>query len=147
MRCAAMRSAPTALSGAWRIACSMRSAGRRSPPAAKFRRSKRAVYSSSAASPRDFTSATMAPAAASTFSSAARLPATRRSKARAKSGAAALSLSGTGVRLHRRAELGDPVIDLDRPRLHRGAVDDQARGDVGDLLDFDEAVLLERAAG
>src|SRR5690349_24496670 len=147
MRCAAMRNAPTALSEAWRIACSIRSAGRRRPAAVRFSRSKRAVYSSKAASPRAFTSATMAPAAASTFSSAARLPATRRSKPSAKSGAAASSLSGTGVGLHRVAELADPFVDLDRPRLHRRAVDDQARGDVGDLLDLDEAVLLQRTPG
>src|SRR6185369_663610 len=144
MRCAAMRSAPTALSEAWRIACSMRSAGRRRPAAVRFSRSKRDVYSRSAASPRAFTSATMAPAAASTFSSAARFPATSRSKPRAKSAAPASSLSGTGVGLHRLAELADPAVDLDRPRLDRGAVDDEPRGDVGDLLDLDETVFLQR---
>ncbi len=30
--------------------------------------------------------------------------------------------------------------------LERGAIDDEARGDVGDVLDLDQAVLLERAA-
>ncbi len=54
------------------------------------------------------------------------------------------SLSGDIGRL---AEALEPGSDLLRPRLQRGAVDDEARADLGDALDLDEAVGLQRRAG
>ena len=65
-------------------------------------------------------------------------------KSFSKPGAAASSLLGGTGDL---AEAVDPAADPLRLRLERGAIDDEARGDVGDVLDLDQAVLLERAAG
>src|SRR5208282_395248 len=65
---------------------------------------------------------------------------------RSKPAAPAASLSGTGELLGRAPEALDPGADFLRPRLERRAVDDEARGDVGDALDLDEAVRLERPA-
>src|SRR5262249_20804185 len=45
------------------------------------------------------------------------------------------------------AEAVDPAMDLPRPCLERGAVDDEARGDIGDALDLDEAVRAQGLAG
>ena len=55
-----------------------------------------------------------------------------------------------GERLCRRdrvAEPVDPAADLVGAGLEGGAVDDQARGDVGDMLDLDQPVRPERRAG
>ena len=44
------------------------------------------------------------------------------------------------------AEAVDPAADPLGLRLERGAVDDEARGDVGDVLDLDQPVVAQRAA-
>src|SRR5207344_3169573 len=96
-----------------------------------------------AASPRARTSATMSATTRSTFSSVSRLRPRKAEKSFSKPGAAASSrLGGTGDL----AEAVDPTADPLRLRLERGAIDDEARGDVGDVLDLDQAVFLERAA-
>src|SRR5262245_21463796 len=79
----------------------------------------------------------------STFSSVSRLRPRKAENSFSKPGAEASSLSGTG----NLAEAVDPVADALRLRLERGAIDDEARGDVGDVLDLDQPVLLQRAAG
>src|SRR5262249_19425839 len=93
--------------------------------------------------PRARTSATMSATTRSTFSSASRLRPRKAENSFSKPGAEASSLSGDTGDL---AESVDPVADPLRLRLERGAIDDEARGDVGDVLDLAQAVLLERAA-
>src|SRR6185503_15972523 len=78
----------------------------------------------------------------STFSSASRLRPRNAAKSLSKPAAEASSLSGTA----HLAEAVDPAADPLRLGLERGAVDDEARGDVGDVLDLDQAVLAQRAA-
>src|SRR5687768_17439064 len=80
----------------------------------------------------------------STFSSVSRLRPRKVEKSFSKPGAAASSLLGGTGDL---AEAVDPATDSLRLRLERGAIDDEARGDVGDVLDLDQAVLLQRAPG
>src|SRR4029079_2743451 len=78
----------------------------------------------------------------STFSSASRLRARNAAKSCSKPGAEASSLSGTADL----AEAVDPAADPLGLRLERGAIDDEARGHVGDVLDLDQAVLAQGAA-
>src|SRR5262245_9190570 len=80
----------------------------------------------------------------STSSSVSRLRPRKSEKSFSKPGAAASSLLGGGT--CDLAEAVDPVADALRLGLERGAIDDETRGDVGDVLDLDQAVLLERAA-
>src|SRR5689334_20263280 len=87
----------------------------------------------------------------STFSSASRLRARNAAKSCSKPGAEASSLSGTTLLAclsgtAHLTEAVDPVADPLRLRLERGAIDDEARGDVGDVLDLDQAVLAQGAA-
>src|SRR6185503_11247228 len=105
--------------------------------------SSRLVCSISASSPRLRTSSMIAAAAASTSAASSRLAARNFAKAAAKSFALLSSSSGIG----RLAETLDPAIHLRRTRLQRGTIDDEARGDVGDMLDLDQAVDAQRAAG
>src|SRR5580658_4499795 len=93
-----------------------------------------------AASPCARTAARISATAASTSSSTSRLAASRREKSAAKPGALASSLSGIG----RLAEALDPAGDFLGAGLERDAIDDEARGDVGDALDLDEAVGAQR---
>src|SRR5262245_48304337 len=78
----------------------------------------------------------------STFSSVSRLRPRNAENSASKPGAAASSLLGGMGEL---AEAVDPVADSLRLGLERSAIDDEARGDVGDVLDLDQAVLLQRA--
>src|SRR6516225_8575002 len=48
---------------------------------------------------------------------------------------------------NRVAKALDPTADLFRSGLQRRSVDDQPRADLGDLLDLDQAVRLQRATG
>src|SRR5712691_5544809 len=45
------------------------------------------------------------------------------------------------------AEPFDPLAELFRAGFQRRPVDNQARGDIGDMFDFDEAVRLQGRAG
>src|SRR5438270_8598674 len=80
---------------------------------------------------------------ASTFAAVSRLAASNPAKAAAKPGAAASSLSGK----RRLAETLEPLTDLVGPGLERRPIDDETRGDVGDALDLDQPVGLQRRAG
>src|SRR5882757_1905592 len=142
MRAAAKASASRRAAGTFTAAALRSSSEIRKPAASLSTRSNLAVYSSSATSPRARTSATISDATRSTFSSVSRLRERKAAKSRSNPGAAASSLSGTGDL----AEPVDPVADALGPRLERGTVDDEARGDVGDMLDLDQAVFLQRAA-
>src|SRR5258708_20998968 len=118
-------------------------AGMRIVAGVSTRRSRRLVHSITAASPRAFTSARIAATTASTSASIARLAESRAAKSAAKLLARVSSLSGIGGL----AEPLDPAGDLVGTGLEGSAVDDEARGDVGDALDLDEPVRLERRAG
>src|SRR5476649_460548 len=85
----------------------------------------------------------MSAAILSTFSSVSRLRPRKAENSSSKPGAEASSLLGGTADL---AEAIDPVADPLRLRLEGGAIDDEARGDVGDVLDLDQAVFLERTA-
>src|SRR3954471_20464254 len=80
---------------------------------------------------------------ASTSAAVSRLAASSAAKASAKPGAAASSLSGK----RRLAEPLEPVSHLVGPRLERRPIDDEAGGHVGDALDLDQPVGLQRRAG
>src|SRR5580704_10705329 len=81
--------------------------------------------------------------AASTSVSSSRLAARKPAKAAANPGAALSSSSGIG----RLAETLDPIGNFRRAGLQCGAIDDEARSDVGDMLDLDEAIGAQGAAG
>src|SRR5580700_474259 len=93
-----------------------------------------------AASPPARTAARISATAASTSSSTSRLAVTRRETSAAKPGVPVSSLSGIG----RLAETLDPAGNFLGAGLEGDAVDDEARGDVGDPLDLDEAVGAQR---
>src|SRR6476469_8565949 len=95
-----------------------------------------------AASPRARTSAMISATTRSTFSSTWRLRPRNAEKSFSKPGAEASSLSGTT----HLAEAIDPMADPPRPGLERGTIDDEARGDVGDMLDLDQPVFAQGAA-
>src|SRR4051812_17973142 len=78
----------------------------------------------------------------STFSSVSLLRPRKAEKSFSKPGAEASSLSGDTGDL---AKAINPAADPFRLRLERRTIDDEARGDVGDVLDLDQAVFLERA--
>src|SRR6185503_1229457 len=78
----------------------------------------------------------------STFSSASRLRPRNAENSPSKPGAEASSLSGTA----HLAEAVDPAADPLGLGLERRAVDDEARGHVGDVLDLDQPVVAQRAA-
>src|SRR5512142_3250057 len=87
----------------------------------------------------------------STFSSASRLRPRNAENSCSKPGAEASSLSGPTLLAclsgtAHLAEAVDPAANPLRLRLERGAVDDEARGHVGDVLNLDQAVVAERAA-
>src|SRR5262249_39672947 len=132
MRSLARRSAAIVSGSQRRAAAAISAGGMRRLAGVSFSRSKRWVSSMSAASPREATSAMIAATAAST-SAAPSPPAAAR----------AVSLSGTG----HLGEGWEPVVDLLRARLQRGAVEDEAGGHVGNALDLDEAVRLQGRAG
>src|SRR5258707_14817671 len=143
MRCAANASASRSGAGTVAAAVLRSASAMRSPAASVSTLSNFLVYSTSAASPRARTSATMSATTRSTFWSVSRLRPRKAENSFSKPGAEASSrLGGTGDL----AEAVDPVTDPLRLRLERGAIDDEARGDVGDVLDLDQAVVLERAA-
>src|SRR2546430_1379877 len=114
-------------------------------------RSKRAVYSSTAASPRTRTSARIAPTAVSTAASSLVSYAVRRASAASKPGAdessrlvdasrIGLLRSGRGDRFEQRLH----ALALE---LEGSGVDDKPCADRQDLLDRDHVVGLERIAG
>src|SRR5258708_35073886 len=80
---------------------------------------------------------------ASTSAAVSRLAASKAAKAAAKPGAAASSLSGK----RRLAEAVEPGADFVGPGLQRRTVDDEARGDVDDAFDLDQAIGLQRRSG
>src|SRR4051794_11175105 len=143
MRCAAKRSASRCASGTFAAAARRAASPMRKPAISQSTRSNLRVYSSSAASPRARTSATMSATMRSTFWSLSRLRARNAANACSKSGAAASSRLGGTAEL---AKALDPVPDTVGLGLEGGPVDDEVRGDVGDVLDLDQAVLPERAA-
>src|SRR3990170_4474177 len=96
-----------------------------------------------AASPRRRTSAMIAATTASTSAAASRLLFSSVVKAASKPAAAASSLSGIG----RLAEALDPAGQLLRAGLQRRPVHDEPRGHLGDGLDLDQVVGLQRRAG
>src|SRR5262245_7248832 len=115
----------------------------RRPAASVSTRSNLAVYSTSAASPRARTSATISATTRSTLSSLCRLRPRKAENSVSKPGAEASSrLGGTGDL----TEAIDPMADALRLGLERGAIDDEARGDVDDVLDLHQAVVFQRAA-
>src|SRR5687767_809974 len=148
MRRAANTSASRCAGGTLAAAACRSESEMRRPEASVSTLSNFFVYSTTAASPRARTSATISATTRSTFSSVSRLRPRKVEKSFSKPGAAASSLldgplsGGTGDL----AEAVDPAADPFRLRLERGAIDDEARGDVGDLLDLDQAVFLQRAA-
>src|SRR3984957_7767167 len=105
--------------------------------------SKQPVYSITATSPRFFTSSRMTATAASTSSASSRFKSSNAANSRAKPGAAVSGPRGVGGR----AGTLEPGAQHGRVRLEREAIDNQARGHVGDGLDLDQAVFLEGAAG
>src|SRR5262245_22242504 len=142
MRCAAKASASRCVVGTL-AAAALRSASlMRKPAASVSTLSNFFVYSTNAASPRARTSATISAAMRSTFSSVSRLRPRKAENSLSKPGAEASSLLGGTGNL---AETVDPVADALRLRLERGSIDDEARGDVGDVLDLDQAVIAQRA--
>src|SRR4030095_10541689 len=143
MRRAAKTGASRCAGGTFAAAARRSASERRRPAASVSTLSNFLVYSTTAASPRRRTSATMSATTRSTFSSVSRLRPRKAEKSFSKPGAAASSLLGGTGDL---AEAVDPAADPLRLRLQRGAIDDEARGDVGDVLDLDQAVFLERAA-
>src|SRR5258708_6283922 len=133
MRFAAKTSASRCAAGTLAAAALRSESERRRPAASIPAQSNFLVYSTRAASPRARTSATISPATRSTFSSVSRLRPRKAENSFSKPGAEASSrLGGTGDL----AEAGDPVTDPLRLRLERGAIADEARGDVGDVLDL-----------
>src|SRR5579883_852667 len=143
MRWAARRNAASVSAEQDAAALAISSGATRIVSGVKVRRSKRCVYWITAASPRAFTSARISATTASTSASASRLAASSAANLSAKSVAVVSSLCGIGGL----AETLDPIADLLRARLERGAVDDEARGDVGDMLDLDEPVGFQGRAG
>src|SRR5882724_1297272 len=143
MRCAANASASRCAAGTVAAADLRSASAMRNPAASVSTLSNFLVYSTRAASPRARTSATMSAAILSTFSSVSRLRPRKAENSLSKPGAEASSRLGGTADL---AEAIDPEADPCRLRLERGAIDDEARGDVGDVLDLDQAVFLERAA-
>src|SRR5579872_4817214 len=97
----------------------------------------------SASSPRALTSLRMAAAASSTDASASRRPSRRAANSDAKVGFPAVSLRG----MDGLAETVDEGAHRLGERFERGAIDDEARGDVGDVLDLDETVRFQGTAG
>src|SRR5579883_2805054 len=143
MRAAARLSA-LSISGAHLALAAAISAGdTRSLAAVRSSLSSRRVCSMTAASPRALTSSRIAPTVASTSAASSRFRSSSAAKSFAKLRAALSSLSGTGGL----AETLDPRIDLGVAGLERDAVDDEARGHVGDVLDLDQAVLAQSLAG
>src|SRR3546814_2998940 len=80
---------------------------------------------------------------ASTSAAASRLLSSRAAKAASKPAAALSSLSGIG----RLAEALDPAGQLLRAGLQGRAIDDEARGHLGDGLDLHQIIGLEGRAG
>src|SRR5258708_6584297 len=119
-------------------------------------RSKRLVYSISAASPRLANSSMIAATVASTSAALSRFAASSASKAVSNPASRVLRMIGIGLQsssrrccgvrpapagtLDRGAEPLDPAADLFRPRFQCRAVDDQPRGDVRDMLDLDQPI-------
>src|SRR6478609_8457248 len=87
----------------------------------------------------------------STFSSASRLRPRNAANSCSKPGAEASSLSGPTLLAclsgtTHLTETVDPAADALRLCLERGAVDDEARGHIGDVLDLDQPVVAQGAA-
>src|SRR5471030_1022253 len=83
----------------------------------------------------------------STFSSVSRLRPRKAENSFSNPGAEASSLSGPSLSGNRQlAEAIDPAADPLGLRLERRAVHDEARGDVGHMLDLDQAVFAQGAS-
>ena len=143
-RSAAKRSASSAAGLHCFAAASISAAGTRIVAGVRSSRSRRLVCSITAASPRAAHVGRGSPPPRRRHRPRSRAwrRGTRRKPPR-NPGAPLSSLSGIG----RLAEALDPAVDLLGAGLERGAVDDEARGDVGDVLDLDQAVGLQGAAG
>src|SRR3569832_568926 len=126
-------------------------------------RSKRFVYSSTAASPRRFTSARIFSTVFTTAASETLSHASRCSRRGQKSVAVQEKQKKPNnptttpktnhtkhthpAKNHRRRHAADEGVDARVLHLHRGLVDDELRAHVGDVLERREPVRLERVAG
>src|SRR4051812_17460254 len=81
-----------------------------------------------------------------TSSAVSRLSSSRAANSAAKPGLPVLSRRGMGGAAGAGQPV-DPARDLVGPGLQRRAIDTQARADLGDALDLDEAVGLQGGAG
>src|SRR6218665_217738 len=113
--------------------------------------SKRAVYSSTAASPRAFTSARISATRVSMAASVSADQCRTRWNSASKSAAVVLSWRSLRLMMVLGGNGGSEGIDQATQRLalelQGRLVDDQARGDVHDELDLDQVVGLQRVAG
>src|ERR1051325_1748998 len=159
MRSAARRSAATVPVGAASAPAAISAAVRRSVAGPSSIRSKRLVYSRSAASPRVATCSMISATTVSTSAALSRLAASNAAKAVSNPVSRVwrvMGIAGHQTGAARRGSCGwmdrvaqtiDPAADLFRPRFQRRAVDDQPGCDVGDMLDLDQSVGRQRGAG
>src|SRR5687767_1955150 len=96
-----------------------------------------------AASPRRRTSSMTAATTAATSAWVSRLADSSAVNSTSKPGSRLFSLSGT----HSLPEAVDPALDLLVACLEGGAVDDETRRHVEDMLDLDQPIGLQRGAG
>src|SRR5438552_10076506 len=152
MRAAAVPSASRSAAGI-AFSAALTSSGFNSSEATRdaLSRSKSAVYSSTAVSPRARTSAMIADTEVSIASSCAVSKAMSRASAKSKSEALESNLRTAGVLairalLHGTGDRFDQRLHAVTLELQRGRVDDQARADRCDVFDGDEIICLERIA-
>src|SRR5579859_4914859 len=143
MRRAASARAPSWSAGHSRMARSTSEPVMARPWRSTGWRSKRWVQSLSASSPRRRTSAMMAATASLTSCAVSRLSSSSRLKAASKWASVEFSLRAIGTL----PETLDPAGQLFGPGFERRSVHDQPRRNLGDPLDFDQAVGLERRTG
>src|ERR1700694_722666 len=128
-----------------RAPCATAEATCRSAAEAGLQRSKRAVYSMRAASPRVRTASRISAVARSTPSSWAASKASNRANSGSKPGASVERRRGSAMdRLRDRLDEGRKRVALE---LQGSGIDDEAARDRHDLLDRPQAVRLQRVAG
>src|SRR5690349_16358530 len=143
MRSAAKRNAASVSPSHDRAAAAISAGEIRIVAGVSSSRSKRLVQSMRAASPRRRTASIISSTTASTSAAASRFAPAKAANSAAKRDESVRSLSGIdGV-----PETIDPSRDFVCPGLERRAIDDEARGHLGDAFDLDQAVRLERGAG
>src|SRR3989344_1631137 len=118
---------------------------------ATSRRSKRRVYSPTAASPRARTSATMSRTVVSILGSIARARSSSRSKSAANPLARVFSRRSLSVLMGDSSDgllqPADEILQCLVFHFHRGLVGHEPGADIGDVLDLDQAVGLQRITG